>query len=125
MENLKEFKKLIERYETITIEEIENTISTIGSLYDSEVLEKLTGFGCTDTCILCKAVGFNDDTPACNDCVYGSLFGCMYNEGRLTYDAILDADTSEALLTAYRNRAKFMKEFLTKKLNENGMGNNI
>lgn len=116
MKNLPEFKKLIERYETITIEEIGN---------EDRNKELLTGFGCNTTCTLCLSAGYRRDKfTECKNCVYYAINKKILVEGlpcnnlrnKKTCDAISDAETSDEILTAYRNRAKHMRSIL-KKLN--------
>jgi len=111
--NLPEFKKLIERYETITIEEI----------YELNMdYNKLTGFGKPVTCNLCKAVnksGFSREDQ-CKYCVYYSVskmeFSCCSRSNMKSYDAIKEAEDEIELFNAFRNRAIHMRSIL-KKLN--------
>jgi hypothetical protein len=107
MKNLKEFKELIERYESITLKEIEDC----EGLYNSDntlntVANMLTGFGSETTCSLCLRVN------SCRECVYKKQFGCIYNYGlSMASDAIDSAKNPEQLLIAFRNRAKAMRKF--------------
>jgi hypothetical protein len=117
MKNLPEFKALIIRYETITIDEIKKKDCN---------LELLTGFGSCITCTLCKKVGYDKKSKeeSCIYCVYYELnnwlriFGmpCNTRENAETYNAICKAETPEELLKAYWLRAKHMRSIL-KKLN--------
>jgi len=104
IKNLPEFIKLIERYETITLEEIEEQFC------DSEIL---TGFGDIDTCSLCLAI---DSINPCPQCVYIQIdnFKCHQSGNSDTYHKIRHAKTPKQLLTAYRNRAKHMRSVLEK-----------
>ena len=115
IKNLPEFKKLIERYETITIDEIDE------SNLDINVL---TGFGSCHSCNLCKGAGY-PKMGFCFNCVWGEIekvtmdnltSPCFIGKNKRTYNAIDNADSTEELLTAYRNRAKHMRSIL-KKLN--------
>lgn len=124
MKNLKEFKALIERYETIQLPEIEAAFK----IPDCEVKKYLTGFGNWETCSLCQAVSFGY-LVECSDCMYEKNLGCIYGVAKATktYESIDLADTPKQLLTAYRNRAKFMRKLLREKINalkggENGKG---
>ena len=108
--NLPEFKKLIERYETITIEEIEEAggklphwLAPIATLSTVNIL---TGFGMYTTCSLCKKVKDN-----CFNCVYGTDEGCVKDS---TYRRINNADTPRKLLNAFRARAKYMRTLIEK-----------
>lgn len=114
MKNLPEFKKLIERYESITIEEIE---------YNEFDKSYLTGFGSHFSCTLCIAINKRHDNSNCKECVFYRTLkrqvACALGRNAKTYDAIdniLYSDDSKELLTAYRNRAKHMRSIL-KKLN--------
>ena len=116
--NLPEFKKLIERYETITIEEIEEAWSDDGEATgDYDARKELTGFGSTSTCSLCRPVMSKEHGLRCDKCVYG------YKDAMLipmpctrddTFEMIRAADTPELLLSAYRARAKYMRTLIEK-----------
>lgn len=110
VKNLSEFKALIERYESITLEEIEkkseHTMSG-RSIITSDVRERLTGFGYKKTCSLCKGCYYD-----CNGCIYSiddHAMNCIKGNNKSTYDAIEEATTPSELLEAFRNRAKHMR----------------
>ena len=106
--NIKEFKALVERYETITLEEIKK-----GGPMSLSSKRKLTGFGWNNTCTLCQAVLQKDNWGnkyKCNDCVYGKQNGCLRYENTNTYYRIVNAGTSRELFSAYRARAKHLKK---------------
>ena len=116
--NLPEFKKLIERYETITIEEI---------IDKNRNKIELTGFGHRSTCALCKSVRLNSSNnnfEECNYCIYSSVAPnyeddyrpCNKGINKDSYLKIMYAENSEQLLTAFRARAAHMRSIL-KKLN--------
>ena len=115
IKNLPEFKALIIRYETITIEEIEQ--------HDMQI-QKLTGFGSPFSCTLCVAVDKLFGNNNCKYCVYYAStkrqMSCFKGINRKTYDGIDNHEENDykanELLTAYRNRAKHMRSIL-KKLN--------
>lgn len=123
MKNLKEFKKLIERYETIELDEIKTEWKHQKDLHgDNEyvgynTVGKLTGFGSTSTCTLCQAV--KTDFVHCGDCVYGESFGCVNDGNEKTYVKIENARTPKGMLTALRNRAKHLRTTYKEILNEN------
>ena len=105
--NLPEFKALIKRYKSITLEEIEN-IWVVDVAYTAY---KLTGFGSSNTCTLCIAAKDN-----CDKCVYRhkhTYARCNTHDNHLSYDAIYNARTPQELLNAFRERAKRMEEILT------------
>jgi len=117
MKNLKEFKELIERYETVTIEEIreqwkitKKDETRIGSV-PHYTAQKLTGFGGSITCTLCLAI-----EQKCEQCVLSinstdDSYHCLNFHHRPTYDGINFSKSPAGLLTALRNRAKHYREF--------------
>lgn len=104
--NIKEFKQLIERYESITLEEIEEK-----GVYPG----LLTGFGTINNCRLCEKINVYADN--CKGCVYyevtNSKYACNVDRTYETYNAISSAENANDLLQAYRNRAKYMRQILT------------
>lgn len=112
MKNLKEFKALIKRYETITLEEIEDNW-TMPNKLTPFTANMLTGFGSLNSCTLCKKV-YTD----CSECVYWNKdsysfnYACNEGNNRETYLAIAWSATPEQLLTAFRSRAAHMREVL-------------
>ncbi len=111
--SLATLKKLIERYETITLEEIEKAWKKYNIDWDSGVACHLTGFGACDKCTLCKVVRSN-----CGDCIYSKITKyqayrtpCLHIKG---YQRIQRANTPKRLLSAYRNRASVLKGLLIK-----------
>lgn len=57
--NLKEFKELIKRYESVTLEEIEKIWDNQILSYDNNPAEALTGFGSIDTCTFAGQLKMN------------------------------------------------------------------
>ena len=107
MKNLPEFKALIERYESVTIEDI---VDKWGDDNDASFTAGLlTGYGSAETCTLCKAVDLE-----CDECVWKCLTGSMCSNERIntTYWGIMDATTPTELLTAFRARAAYMRKVL-------------
>ena len=123
MKNLKEFKELIERYETITLEEIKTEWKKQKGLHRDNIyigysaIVSLTGFGSQSTCTLCQAT--KTDFVHCNDCVYGKSFGCLNDDNEKSYDNVENARTPKGLLTAFRNRAEHLRKTYKEILNEN------
>lgn len=117
--NMEAFVKLIERYETITLQEIED-VMPVTVFYGEYASKALTGFG-TLSCTLCKAafeisqedeqtINSNFPPSNCIYCVYGSSWGCQEKgENEDNYNAILDARNPKQLLEAFRERAKLMR----------------
>ena len=114
--NIKEFRALVERYETITLKEIK-------AAWEKEAWEKgnltfiehncanaLTGFGHTSTCTLCsKGGGF------CESCIYSDQ-ECCGGINEKTYFRIWNASTPRKLLNAFKARAKHLRENYSKYL---------
>lgn len=107
MKNLPEFKALIERYESVTIEDI---VDKWGDDNDASFTAGLlTGYGSAETCTLCKAVNVE-----CYACVWRCLTSslCSCDRTNTTYWDIMDATTPTELLTAFRARAAYMRKVL-------------
>ena len=106
--NLKQFKALIERYETITLEEIEKVHD---DFYMYATPNTLTGFGNNLTCSLCSK---DNKIIDCVNCVYNIRTSKHCNEGvnLKTFAKIVYAETPKSLLKAFRARAKHMKTLL-------------
>ena len=108
MKNLKEFKALIKRYESITLEEIKES----GGFRTTETANELTGFGLARTCTLCI---YNDKNFKCADCVYYILTNHSCSDGHnvQTFYEIEGANTPTKLLNTFRARAKHMKTLIS------------
>lgn len=126
--NYRAFQRLINRYETITLEEIQYLDrETELNEFDPEFLAKMvTGFGSIEKCVLCQeAIEIRNSIPGltekeesfCPFCVYYALDqtnrACFrpLRKHDTSYDDILDATTPQELLDAYRTRAEEMKVF--------------
>jgi len=108
IKNLKEFKTLIKKYRSITIEQIESAYKKTTSFYfDGEVACILTGFGSKSTCTLCHPY-----RAGCAGCVYCELLGINYGCLTETYDEIRVAKSSQDLYNAIQNRANYMEDLL-------------
>ena len=125
MSNIKEFKELIERYESITLEEIEKAKIEVADEDDPRdfadlIAHKLTGYGSAMTCTLC----LSSELQGCNGCYYtitkakhcGGYQGLSaadeQREAFRTSYAIGKASTSEELLKAFKERAAFMRKLM-------------
>mgnify|MGYP003565590199 CR=1 FL=1 len=85
--NIKEFKELILRYESITLEEIEKQLNKGDHIDD--VKYSLTGFGMSSTCTLCQPLLDCIDTPNCEYCIYGDDLQCVHDKTYEKIDVIL------------------------------------
>ena len=109
--NLKEFEKLINRYETITMSEVKECEKNhCSSFYGKIIANDLTGYGSINSCSLCRIANYD-----CKECVYVTEAGhrCHNDLNAKTYAAIGRAKTPIQLCNAFRERAKFMKRILT------------
>lgn len=116
MENLKEFKELIKKYESITLEDINNANISEYDSNDSPFgrfkAEELTGFSSLG-CTLCVPIKVN-----CSLCVWEGLdnnFPCCDGDNEPTYNNIYYAKDDEQLLKAFKERAKYMRKVLNDK----------
>ena len=92
-------KKLIERYNEITVEDVVNAKNS---------RKKLTGFGFTSSCTLCRACRPKVGKPNCKACIYFSdetARHCLDGCNKKTYDNIRIAKTPKQLVAAFKNRA--------------------
>lgn len=127
MDNLKQFKELILKYESITLKDVEDTEvyqnTKSKTVFDSdELLQELTGFGTLITCTLCKAVGIKYQKiseigkKGCKNCIYIKETGdmCFNGVNENTYDAFseLEIETTQDVVNAYHVRAKHMREII-------------
>lgn len=113
-ENLKAAKSLVIRYRKITFEEIEKETRE-GS--DWSAVNRLTGFGKTTSCPLCKSVGhllLSDGK--CDMCIYKNVtnYDCVSEDNYKTYYHIAAADSSKSILFAIRNRANYLEGLIKK-----------
>jgi len=110
MKNEKEAIALMGRYETITLEEIQEVWRDDGLSY----ARALTGFGETSTCTLCltRKVDNRCWTDSCDGCFWGDMptGHCNAGSSHKTYLAIRMAHTPRELFNAYRERAKYMRK---------------
>jgi len=106
--NIKEAKELVDRYESITLEEIEGD----GRGYLN--VEILTGFGSTDSCTLCQAVSHKSCIPNCGECFYEIITATLCDQGvnAESFDGICGADTPIKLRNAFRARAKHIRKLI-------------
>ena len=100
--NIKEAKELVDRYESITLEEIKEEWSP----FLRETAEILTGFGNMGSCSLCRKV-----SGTCMNCIYHPS-DCVEGENEETYDRILEARSPTKLRNAFRARAKHIRKII-------------
>lgn len=117
MNNLKQLKQLIKKYESISIEDI-NKVEIVDEFQGHNVAYILTGFGNihgNNACILCTAVEGH-----CFFCIYRndksmedtSVCFCLHGMLKESYEAIRDTNSPESLYLAFQNRANVLKKFI-------------
>ena len=122
--NIEEFKKLVQRYETITLKEIETAVKhhskgTLRGMGLHLAARSLTGFGSLDTCTLCPKGRVFDaliEFYTCQGCVYhkhGISSGktpCSQDGNEGTYLSIMTADDARGLFKAYKARVSHLRK---------------
>ena len=98
-------KRLVKKYESLTLEIIESAFvkSEDSKFIGGNILQDLTGFGTTGSCMLCIACH-----TQCQNCIHSFNpnwkdridFPCLTD----TYDNICFAESSEQLLEAIKDR---------------------
>ena len=113
--NKKEFLELIERYESVSIDEITSVWSEVEKSHFKytwqiarNVAKRLTGHGSTNTCTLCQRV--NQDCRKCH-WFYETDEGCAEGENLDSFCAIGHAKTPEELHQSFKKRAEYMRKF--------------
>lgn len=112
VKNRKEFEELASRYENIEQIIHDYFEGAVPKKIDNYVKNKLTGFGDTLTCTLCKPILTN-----CHYCVYDVGFAsasCNSGDNEATYYAIVNSYTTEGYIKACHARADRMREILAK-----------
>jgi len=131
IENIKQAKALVRRYNSITLKEIKKEFLKYKYFRSDPYTHKafianyLTGFGKTTTCILCRTV------TSCNECIYSVLnknthYVTVYCNSKsldshITFINIKYSDTPKELHKAFRVRAKYINNLI--KTIENGKNN--
>lgn len=114
--NIKEAKSLVMKYQTTSeskLRSIENDLVSRderASMFD--IATACTGFGYHHSCTLCAATILDGIKHNCGNCIYQTKGGCISDDNRLTYTAIEDASTIAELISAFRARAKHIKNIL-------------
>lgn len=120
--NIKAFKALILKYESITEEDIEKAEKEHQPLF---IAQSLTGFGYNSTCTLClearKLACIDNSNIYCEYCIWNKHehltkdyirgYSCINNNNNLTWRLIYFNPTN---IHNYKNRAKLMREVLKK-----------
>lgn len=102
--NLREAKELLEKYKSITLEQLEEAFEENPYSVGVEIINEITGFGRLTTCMLCLAV-----EGLCRNCIYSF----RYSEGiipcvDITYSAIYHATNAKNLFAAIQKRINYL-----------------
>lgn len=116
MKNLETAKELLSKYKSITLEKLEQVFKDLQESqkdYDyivdgEEVLNTITGFGETSTCLLCKSVN-----EVCKDCIYSFRLSerdipCL----DIIYNRIRDSETAEELYQYLQQRISYLSHII-------------
>lgn len=109
MDNLKEFKELANRYNSITIDEIEQA-QTRSVFKGLDIAVKITGMGSRKNCTLCAPINIE-----CHRCTWVTMSGsdCIsFGINSKTYEDIVYSKNPTELIEAFKNRAKLMQKIL-------------
>lgn len=126
MNNLKEFKELILKYESITLSDIENSESYQNDMskknevwFSNDIIKELTGYGSVATCTLCLAINMKKGFPESKDCVNCTWVKktknlCYKIDNAKTYKALHEAliESEDRLVEACHARAEYMRSVI-------------
>ena len=104
MKNLKAAKELLEKYKSITLEELEQKYKIDSNWKGQRVMKSITGFGTTH-CPICAEV-----SKGCEECIYSFRIvnswdiPCM----DIIYKEIEEATSAEELFNAIQKRISYL-----------------
>ena len=103
MNNLKEAKELLEKYKSITLEQLEQKYKRYPYYNGKLIMQTFTGFG-TIYCIICESANNN-----CSNCIYSfrdekSALQCM----DIIYREMEKATSAEELYNAIQKRISYL-----------------
>ena len=108
--NLKEAKELLEKYKSITLEELEEKYEKkYAYITGYHVLNAITGFGSIKDCIICQKVH-----SICYNCIYSfrldiqSSAPCM----DIIYQEMKEAMSAEELFNAIQKRINYLTHII-------------
>lgn len=117
--NIKAAKELLNTYKSITLKQLEEKFDELRKCFlrpnicGDDVMIRITGFGSTEYCVLCREAKKLAHYCYCDHCIYklnseldDDSFYCLGP----TYDAICKAETAENLYKAIWNRIKYLEE---------------
>ena len=103
MKNLKEAKELIEKYKSITLEQLEQRYKKFPNSKGKFIMQTFTNFS-TVHCILCKSAN-----GVCSNCIYSFInekpaLQCMDS----IYKEMSDSISAEELFNALQKRISYL-----------------
>lgn len=103
MKNLKEAKELLEKYKSITLEQLEHRYKRHPGYKGKLIMQTFTDFG-TVYCILCKSAN-----GVCSDCIYSFInekptLQCMDS----IYKEMSNSVSAEELFNAIQKRISYL-----------------
>lgn len=103
MKNLKEAKELLEKYKSITLEQLERQYKKYIFILGKQVMHNITEFGTTH-CIICRSAN-----SICSNCIYSfrdekSALQCM----DIIYKEMEKATSAEELYNAIQKRISYL-----------------
>ena len=106
MKNLKEAKKLLEKYKSITLEQLEQRYKRYPGYRGKFIMFTFTDFG-TTSCLLCKSVNSN-----CSDCIYSFRNENPIQCIDIIYKEIYNATSAEELYNAIQKRISYLNHII-------------
>lgn len=113
MKNLETAKELLSKYKSITLEKLEQAFKDLqeeeNDVIDGDtVLNTITGFGETSSCLLCRAVN-----EICEDCIYSFRLSerpipCI----DIIYNRICNSETAEELYHYLQQRISYLSHVI-------------
>ena len=123
--NKKEFFELIRKYESITINQLEDMRKKLEDKGQpcnfgmDDILCEITGFGTMSSCTLCKVARFEKESYVnCKACIYSLIqhkegqCPCCRNQLEESYCAIESSHTIYNLHDSIQLRIKDLKQFI-------------
>lgn len=104
MNNLKEAKELLEKYKSITLEQLENYFKSYPFLKGKDILNRITNFGTID-CLICEGA-----RCFCENCIYSFRIKNKWNTPckDIIYREMAEATSAEELFNALQKRISYL-----------------
>lgn len=106
IKNIVAAKILLEKYKSITLEELKEKYEKYAYITGFHVLNAITGFGSTKDCILCQEV-----YSVCSNCIYSFRSNNKYIRSHCMdtiYQEMSEALSAEGLYNAIQKRISYL-----------------